>query len=75
MKNKRLLSLSRNTKVWMITKMMIILEMMSAGMNMMVMMMLDLEVSVSSMFFLEVWMIPKPCQLWRKPWKYFIFIS
>ena len=39
-------------------------------MNMMILMIMDLEVRVWSMFFLEVWMIPSPCQLCRKPLKY-----
>ena len=33
------------------------------------MVMINLEKRVWSMFFLEVWMIPRPCQLCRKPFK------
>ena len=35
--------------------------------SMLIVNVMHLEVRVWSMFFLEVWMIPSPCQLWRKP--------
>ena len=57
----RIISEGEESSLWMMLMMIIMV------ISMIIVMMMHLEVRVWSMFFLEVWMIPSPCQLCRKP--------